>query len=81
MTLDGTYLQEAHFHGPPDVRNGKAYDLTAYFNYLLNDQFTLTPYALWTFAPHLRLSGYGIVGFTNSSPDIGGGVRLIFFQS
>jgi hypothetical protein len=41
MTLDGTYLQEAHFHGPPDVRNGKAYDLTAYFNYLLNDRFTL----------------------------------------
>jgi hypothetical protein len=47
----------------------------------LDDQFTLTPYALWTFAPHLRLSGYGIVGFTNSSPNIGGGVRLIFFQT
>lgn len=47
----------------------------------LDDQFALTPYALWTFAPHWRLSGYGIAGFTNSSPNIGGGVRLIFFQS
>jgi hypothetical protein len=47
----------------------------------LDDQFTLTPYALWTFAPHWRLSGYGMVGFTNSSPEIGGGVRLIFFQT
>lgn len=47
----------------------------------LEDQFTLTPYALWTFAPHWRLSGYAIAGFTNSSPEVGGGVRLIFFQS
>jgi hypothetical protein len=46
----------------------------------LDDQFTLTPYALWTFAPHWRVSGYGIAGFTNSSPDLGGGLRLIFFQ-
>jgi hypothetical protein len=52
----------------------------AYYH-TLEDQFTLTPYALWSFAPHWRLSGYGMVGFTNSSPDIGGGVRLIFFQT
>jgi len=41
FTLDGTYLQEAHFHGPPDVRNAKVYDLTAYANYLLSSQYTL----------------------------------------
>ena len=46
----------------------------------LDDQFSLTPYALWTFAQHWRLSGYGLAGFTNSSPNIGGGIRLIFFQ-
>ena len=46
----------------------------------LDDQFSLTPYVLWTFAQHWRLSGYGLVGFTNSSPDVGGGLRLIFFQ-
>jgi len=46
----------------------------------LDDQFSLTPYAVWTFAEHWRLSGYGVVGFTNSSPNIGGGARLIFFQ-
>jgi hypothetical protein len=52
----------------------------AYYH-TLDDQFSLTPYALWTFAPQWRLSGYGIIGFTNSSPDVGGGVRLIFFQT
>jgi hypothetical protein len=46
----------------------------------LDDQFSLTPYVLWTFAPRWRLSGYGLAGFTNSSPDLGGGLRLIFFQ-
>lgn len=46
----------------------------------LDDQFSLTPYVLWTFAQHWRLSGYGLVGFTNSSPSVGGGLRLIFFQ-
>jgi len=46
----------------------------------LEDQASLTPYLLWTFAPHWRLSGYGLVGFTNSSPSVGGGARLIFFQ-
>ncbi|MEY4966592.1 MAG: hypothetical protein RL274_2175 [Pseudomonadota bacterium] len=46
----------------------------------LDDQISLTPYALWTFAKHWRVSGYGLVGFTNSSPNIGGGLRLIFFK-
>jgi hypothetical protein len=46
----------------------------------LDDQFSLSPYALWSFAPNWRLSGYGTVGFTNSSPDIGAGMRIIFFQ-
>jgi hypothetical protein len=46
----------------------------------LENQASLTPYVLWTFARHWRLSGYGLVGFTNSSPSVGGGARLIFFQ-
>ena len=50
------------------------------YYHTLDDQFSLTPYVLWTFAQHWRLSGYGLVGFTNSSPSVGGGLRLIFFQ-
>ena len=46
----------------------------------LSDQFSLSPYALWSFAGNWRVSGYGLVGFTNASPRIGGGIRLIYFQ-
>ncbi len=44
----------------------------------LGKQFSMTPYALWDFDTHWRLSGYGIVGFTDASPRLGGGMRLIF---
>jgi hypothetical protein len=46
----------------------------------LDDQFSLSPYLLWDFAEGWRLSGYGLVGFTNASPNIGGGLRMIFYQ-
>lgn len=46
----------------------------------LSDQFSISPYALWSFAENWRISGYGLVGFTNASPRIGGGMRLIYFR-
>ncbi len=46
----------------------------------LSDQFSLSPYLLWDFTEGWRLSGYGLVGFTNASPNIGGGLRVIFYQ-
>jgi hypothetical protein len=46
----------------------------------LGEQFTLTPYALWTFAGRWKVSVYGLMGYSQASPRAGGGVRLIFFQ-
>ena len=46
----------------------------------LGEQYTLTPYALWTFASRWRVSVYGMMGYSQASPRAGGGVRLIFFQ-
>ena len=46
----------------------------------LSNQFSLSPYLLWDFTEGWRLSGYGLVGFTNASPNIGGGLRVIFYQ-
>jgi Putative MetA-pathway of phenol degradation len=46
----------------------------------LSDQFSLSPYLLWDFVDNWRLSIYGLAGFTNASPNIGGGLRVIFFQ-
>jgi hypothetical protein len=46
----------------------------------LGDQFTLTPYLLWDFRENLRLSAYGLVGMTRSSPRIGGGFRIILMR-
>lgn len=45
----------------------------------LGDATTLSPYVLWTFSDHWRLSGYGTVGFGNASPRYGFGMRLILF--
>jgi outer membrane putative beta-barrel porin/alpha-amylase len=72
--------------GGVNVRTGEALNigLSAYYRQpyyqTLSDQFSVSPYALWSFASHWRVSGYGLVGFTNASPRIGGGVRLIYFQ-
>jgi Putative MetA-pathway of phenol degradation len=46
----------------------------------LNNQLSLSPYLLWDFANNWRLSAYGLAGFTNASPNVGGGLRVIFFQ-
>jgi hypothetical protein len=46
----------------------------------LSNQFSLSPYLLWDFTDGWRLSGYGLVGFTNASPNVGGGLRVIFYQ-
>ncbi|MDE2466335.1 MAG: transporter [Alphaproteobacteria bacterium] len=44
----------------------------------LGAQFSLSPYVLWDFASNWRLSTYGTVGLTKSSPDLGAGLRVIF---
>ena len=44
----------------------------------LGEQFSMSPYVLWDFNKNWRLSGYGVVGFTDASPRLGGGMRLIF---
>ena len=46
----------------------------------LGEQFTLTPYALWSFASRWRITVYGLTGHSQASPRVGGGVRLTFFQ-
>jgi hypothetical protein len=46
----------------------------------LGPLYTLTPYALWTFASQWKVSVYGMMGFSAASPRAGGGIRLIFFQ-
>ena len=46
----------------------------------LGEQLTLSPYAVWSLDAEWRLSGYVALGFTEASPDVGGGLRLIFAQ-
>jgi len=45
----------------------------------LGDQYSVSPYAFWNFDAHWRVTGYGIVGLSRSSPRIGGGIRLVLF--
>ena len=45
----------------------------------LGDQWGVSPYALWTFADHWRITAYGTAGFSRASPRVGGGMRLYFF--
>ena len=72
--------------GGVNVRTSDAVNFGISANYrqpyyqTLSDQFSVSPYALWTFAANWRVSGYGVVGFTNASPRIGGGMRLIYFH-
>ncbi len=46
----------------------------------LGEQFSLTPYLLYDVSENWRISGYGLVGTTKSSPDIGAGFRVIFMR-
>jgi hypothetical protein len=72
--------------GGVNVKTGNEFNIGISANYrqpyyqTLSDQFSISPYALWSFAKNWRISGYGLVGFTNASPRIGGGMRLIYFQ-
>jgi len=46
----------------------------------LGEQVTASPYVVWSFNQNWRVSAYGLVGFTDASPDAGGGLRIIFAQ-
>jgi len=42
----------------------------------LSDYLSVSPYLQWSFAGKWRLTGYGLVGFTDASPRFGAGLRL-----
>lgn len=44
------------------------------------DTQTLSPYVMWNFVEHWRLTGYGTVGTGDASPNFGGGMRLIVYR-
>ncbi len=46
----------------------------------LGEQVTLSPYVVWSFDTNWRATGYATVGFTEASPDAGGGLRIIYAQ-
>lgn len=75
-----TAVGGVNFRSSDDTNIGVSANYRQPYYQTLSDQFSLSPYALWTFAKQWRLSGYGLVGFTNASPHIGGGMRLIYFQ-
>ena len=78
---DGVMAQAGvNYKSSADTNIGVSVNYRQPYYQTLSDQFSLSPYVLWTFAPHWRISAYGTVGFTNASPDAGGGMRLIFFQ-
>lgn len=41
-----------------------------------DDALELSPYFTWKFNPTWSFTGYGVVGFTDGSPDEGGGVQI-----
>ncbi len=46
----------------------------------LGEVATLSPYAFWDFAQNWRLTGYGMFGAGNASPEYGLGFRVIYHQ-
>ena len=46
----------------------------------LGDQFTVSPYAMWNFAPNWRVTGYATAGAGKASPEFGAGARLAYYQ-
>jgi hypothetical protein len=46
----------------------------------LGDQFSLSPYFVWNFSGTWRVSGYGLIGLTDASPRLGGGLRVGLYQ-
>jgi len=64
----------------PTISIGVAGSYRAEYFAGLGEQVTASPYVVWSFSPNWRVSAYGLVGFTDASPDSGGGLRLIFAQ-
>jgi hypothetical protein len=46
----------------------------------VGNQYTLAPFALWSFASNWRATAYFVKGFSRASPRIGGGLRLTYFR-
>lgn len=85
--FDGFHLKNgvmaqagANYKSSADTNIGFSVNYRQPYYQTLDEQLSLSPYVLWTFGRHWRISAYGIVGFTNASPDAGGGMRLIFFN-
>lgn len=47
----------------------------------MDDLLTVTPSASWTLTSNVRLIGFGIWGLSDSSPDYGNGLRLVFIMT
>jgi hypothetical protein len=46
----------------------------------LGDQFSVSPYFVWNIDSSWRVSGYGLIGLTDASPRLGGGLRVGLYQ-
>ncbi len=68
-----------NFKPTSDTALGATFDYRAQYFQGLDAQETVSPYALWNFSDHWRVTGYGTIGVTTSSPRIGGGIKLTIF--
>jgi opacity protein-like surface antigen len=71
----------ANYRASDDVSVGVSGSFRQEYYAGLGDAFTVSPYVLWTFDPHWRISTYGTFGSGKASPKYGFGMRLILFQS
>lgn len=70
----------ANYKASADTNVGLSAGYHAEYYDGLGDVLTLSPYVLWNFADHWRISGYGTYGFGKASPHYGLGMRLILFK-
>lgn len=68
----GLYYQQG------DLTLGVDYDWREASLPTASDRSELTGSLTYKLTPQLRMQGYGYTGFTNGSPDIGGGLQLLY---
>lgn len=68
-----------NFKPSTDTAIGATVNYRAQYFQGFGAQYSLSPYALWNFNDHWRVTGYGMFGFSQASPRIGGGIRLTLF--
>lgn len=68
-----------NFKPSTDTSVGMTVNYRAQYFQGLGAQYSLSPYVLWNFSEHWRVTGYGMFGLSQASPRIGGGIRLALF--